>query len=149
MSESDSDSCSSTVGSLSDSDIEMLENLCLEGPVGFAYEPRILKTTETENKQQVAATNPGPDHNPDPRPDRLQNTDWCQCGNCTVMATSRECKCCHDESEIDNKILSDTVCVTQNPSLYNICVDYDALLVAMLLNAYARVETLQRPINSV
>ena len=27
---------------------------------------------------------------------RLANTDWCECGNCLVMPTARECICCRE-----------------------------------------------------
>lgn len=37
------------------------------------------------------------DGHPDPGPgDRRQHLDWCICGNCEVMPTTRECVCCRE-----------------------------------------------------
>ncbi len=149
-SESDSDAstsaCESDI-SLSDSDIDNMlgkTRLPSEGPEAYAFEPRVPRTKQ--NKKQVAAA---PDPEPDPRAHRLNNTDWCLCGKCTILPTSRECKCCHEENDVANKILKGTQCVTENQAFQNICMDFDALEVALLLIAHVRVDSLKRPLNSV
>ena len=36
--------------------------------------------------------------------DRLECTFWCSCERCQIMLTQRECVCCREQSEEENKI---------------------------------------------
>ena len=36
--------------------------------------------------------------------DRLEGTFWCSCERCQIMPTQRECVCCREQSEEENKI---------------------------------------------
>ena len=36
--------------------------------------------------------------------ERLSNLNWCLCGRCEVMETARECVCCVEEPESENKL---------------------------------------------
>ncbi|XP_038062598.1 P2X purinoceptor 7-like [Patiria miniata] len=40
----------------------------------------------------------------DDRRVRLQNTDWCSCGNCTIMESVENCLCCKEAPAIQQKI---------------------------------------------
>ena len=40
--------------------------------------------------------------------ERLQTTSWCSCGKCDIMPTSRECICCVEEPESENKLKGNT-----------------------------------------
>ncbi|XP_040265171.1 kelch repeat and BTB domain-containing protein 4 isoform X2 [Bufo bufo] len=53
---------------------------------------------------------------PRPTPDpegRLQNTNWCQCGQCTIMSEVEECVCCHELPATERFFQTDP-CVTQH-----------------------------------
>ena len=92
-----------------------------------------------------SGTESDPDHTPDPS---LGNTDWCSCGNCIPMLTARESICCQESGPLTPK-LSDGECITTNsPRFYWICMDVDALEVAMLSIADMKVDRLLRPIAS-
>ena len=36
--------------------------------------------------------------------DRLEGTFWCSCERCQIMRMQRECVCCQEQSEEENKI---------------------------------------------
>ena len=36
--------------------------------------------------------------------DRLENTFWCSCERCEIMPTQRECVCCLEQPEEENKM---------------------------------------------
>ena len=36
--------------------------------------------------------------------DRLEGTFWCSCERCQIMPTQRECVCCQEQPEDENKI---------------------------------------------
>jgi len=36
--------------------------------------------------------------------DRLQDTFWCTCERCEIMPMQRECVCCREQPEAENKI---------------------------------------------
>ena len=36
-------------------------------------------------------------------PERLVNVNWCTCGRCEIRETVRECICCLEEPESENK----------------------------------------------
>ena len=36
--------------------------------------------------------------------ERLLNLNWCLCGRCEVRKTARECVCCVEEPESENKL---------------------------------------------
>ena len=36
--------------------------------------------------------------------ERLLNVNWCLCGRCDVRKTARECVCCVEEPESENKL---------------------------------------------
>ena len=36
--------------------------------------------------------------------DRLEGTFWCTCERCEIMPTQRECVCCREQPEAENKM---------------------------------------------
>ena len=36
--------------------------------------------------------------------DRFEGTFWCSCERCEIMPTQRECICCREQSEEENKM---------------------------------------------
>ncbi|XP_068736723.1 P2X purinoceptor 7-like [Montipora capricornis] len=71
--------------------------------------------------------------------ERLQNTDWCTCGNCQRLQRVEECICC---SEIDCIVAKNNeaveheglteplVCITQHPGFNSVCLNHWVLQTA-------------------
>jgi hypothetical protein len=74
------------------------------------------------------------------------NTDWCNCNNCATMVLNSECVCCIEIAVIGHRILNG--CITSNPRFYGICLDSEALDVALLSMSFFRANTVIRPIPS-
>ena len=36
--------------------------------------------------------------------DRLEGTFWCTCERCEIMPTQRECVCCQEQRQVENKM---------------------------------------------
>ena len=36
--------------------------------------------------------------------DRLESTFWCSCERCEIMPTQKECVCCREQTEEENKM---------------------------------------------
>lgn len=67
----------------------------------------------------------------------LSSSDWCNCGECTLMHTDIECHCC-SESEIITKIRGSVDCITHHASFESVVINIDALNTArhhLILNA--------------
>ncbi|XP_053569488.1 uncharacterized protein LOC128659927 [Bombina bombina] len=47
--------------------------------------------------------------------ERVGNTDWCVCGNCQAMPTTRESICCRDVENIYSKIPDGSSCICEDP----------------------------------
>jgi len=140
---SESDTCFDSDSSQLESDEEIKEGR-VAGPIAYAFEPRVLRENYTQPKPRMAAP-----ADPDPRAHRLENTDWCKCGKCIIMATSEECICCQEIMNAACKIPPGKLCITDNPSFSHVCIDIEVLEVALLLMAFVRVDSLKRPINSM
>ena len=80
---------------------------------------------------------------------RLQNTEWCNCGRCVIMATGRECLCCQEMPILDGKLEEGRLtCVTENRYFNTLCIDREVLDVAMLQVHDVRGDMLVRPTPS-
>ena len=58
----------------------------------YRFEPERVRNAEdrgSENEEVI---------------DRLEGTFWCTCARCTTMPTQRECVCCREQPESENKI---------------------------------------------
>ena len=64
--------------------------------MGFQYEP----TRSTPCPLNDIPYNDDIDHEISNISERGNNSDWCDCGNCKVMPTSKECLCCTEVDEI-------------------------------------------------
>ena len=70
----------------------------MAGQSGYAFQPE-WNEEELEAQQEFgAAAAPAGEEVGVPAAEAgiLANTYWCQCGNCAVMPTARECICCHE-----------------------------------------------------
>ncbi|XP_078335853.1 P2X purinoceptor 7-like [Crassostrea virginica] len=62
------------------------------------------------------------------------DTKWCKCGNCIIMETTRECKCCVDIPEVSSRLKenesSSICCIIQHPSFKVNCLNQHVLEVS-------------------
>ncbi|XP_077320610.1 P2X purinoceptor 7-like [Lithobates pipiens] len=72
-------------------------------------QPSLLPNSETEEELRLQR--------------RLYSTDWCECGNCRVMPTARECVCCQEIANVKENIEEGSVCITQSTIFKNMVVD--------------------------
>ena len=64
--------------------------------------------------------------------DRLVNTDWCECGNCSSMTTPEECICCVEVPAVHSQMLSeDMQCITDSDIFISNCLNRHVLHVSM------------------
>ncbi|XP_075308525.1 uncharacterized protein LOC142369994 [Odontesthes bonariensis] len=54
----------------------------------YRFEPAIASDSGSESESESSGDDDGDG--------RLQNADWCQCGNCAPMPTRQECVCCRE-----------------------------------------------------
>ncbi|XP_035981315.1 uncharacterized protein LOC118556871 [Fundulus heteroclitus] len=60
----------------------------------------------------------------DDRSHRLTNTDWCKCGNCVIMPTVDECKCCTETHLVDQEVESAGLqCITLHEGFQGNCLN--------------------------
>ncbi|XP_035984146.1 P2X purinoceptor 7-like [Fundulus heteroclitus] len=58
------------------------------------------------------------------RSHRLTNTDWCKCGNCVIMPTVDECKCCTETHLVDQEVESAGLqCITLHEGFQGNCLN--------------------------
>ena len=58
----------------------------------YRFEPERVpnpEDSESENEQEN---------------DRLEGTFWCTCERCEIMPMQRECVCCREQPEVENKM---------------------------------------------
>ena len=122
------------------------------GPLGYALEPLIptneLDSDNSASDLQESELEESGDENPELG--RIGNTDWCTCQNCGLMPTVKESVCCQ-EMTLDHKLHlenEDLSCILKHPRFGWICLDSEALEVAMLSMADLKADHLHRPISS-
>ncbi|XP_071854150.1 P2X purinoceptor 7-like [Apostichopus japonicus] len=84
----------------------------------YQFEPEADESDSTTDSEGE------PDSHENPR--RLLNTDWCKCGNCAVMPSARECRCCHEASAVMEKNAEgegNSVCITEHQGFQPVCLD--------------------------
>lgn len=152
---------------LEDAESTASDNEEVLGPVGYDFEPIIAagEDDSTDNNSASGSEDTdslngveledSDDGDLDPQ-QRLGNTNWCDCQNCGQMHTAIESVCCKEMNAVQYKLNQldqgieeqDHPCITMTQRFHWICVDSDALEVAMLSMADVRAENVQRPINS-
>ena len=58
----------------------------------FRFEPERVPDAEDSESENEEAN------------DRLEGTFWCTCERCETMPTQRECVCCREQQESENKM---------------------------------------------
>ncbi|XP_062574142.1 P2X purinoceptor 7-like [Saccostrea cucullata] len=65
-------------------------------------------------------------------PNRLVNTDWCECGFCISMPTVDECICCKEIGAVQAEtVTGDHQCITESPIFTANCLNRHVLYVSM------------------
>ncbi|XP_071828109.1 uncharacterized protein [Apostichopus japonicus] len=56
--------------------------------------------------------------------DRLDGTHWVSCGQCAVMPTARECRCCREIEKVRNVMDEEgAACITLHPGFEAVCLN--------------------------
>ena len=61
--------------------------------IGYRFEPERVPNAEDRESENEEVN------------DRLEGTFWCTCEPCKTIPTQRECVCCREEPESENKKL--------------------------------------------
>ncbi|XP_033101508.1 P2X purinoceptor 7-like [Anneissia japonica] len=102
----------------------------------YAFEPVLQQDPQQQQFQRQ------PSSSSRPRLSRLNNTDWCRCGNCRPMPKEKECLCCHEGEDFSEK-MTDVDCILKNESFKKVCLDKEILEVVFA----SRKELLGEGIN--
>ena len=65
---------------------------------------------------------------------RLENLHWCSCGNCDVMETLMECRCCKESRDLLGEKLDLNSCITENSHFKDVCLQPHVLEAAYMQN---------------
>lgn len=147
------------------------------GPIAYAFEPiRIHSDNDQASSAESDSSICDTDSDVEDHGHRLGNSDWCKCKQCGPMPTVVESVCCQEIPALEPKLVNaeievaqdstcitenqeipasetelvhaDYTCITENTSFFWICLDLEALEVALLSMADVRADNLARPINS-
>ena len=114
-------------------------------PQPYAFEPRIRAADAA--KILIHQLNIENDNVVEDIENRLAALNWCTCGLCTMQVTARECICCHEIISIRTRI-NGIGCVCNDNRFNSICIDSEALEVALLSMAPFRTKKLMLPLPS-
>ncbi|KAI8493458.1 hypothetical protein Bbelb_288550 [Branchiostoma belcheri] len=68
---------------------------------------------------------------------------WCRCGNCRQMPTVRECVCCHDLTECEDRgVPDDIVCIVDDVNFNPCILNQDTLRMTMTNRATIMKKTI-------
>ncbi len=116
--------------------------------VGYAFEPINIaadagNANDSDENEEVFI---------EPAVNRLNNTDWCLCGHCSVatLSSNRECICCFEVESVRRRC--GAICITQLPRFTWFCTDSEALVLGLASMSATRANRvnniLARPIHS-
>lgn len=96
-------------------DEELLQDMQLNGAVGYRFEPTVDSSdaSETDSSESEADVPLDLVQN-----NRIGNTNWCTCGHCIIMPTDSESTCCKELGKVCEMIERDgleLVCVRDHP----------------------------------
>ncbi|XP_060072401.1 P2X purinoceptor 7-like [Ylistrum balloti] len=99
----------------SDYDTEVIERQA--GIQPYQFEPEV----DGESSPSSPASSTRSDDNAD----RLGSLDWCLCGNCSLMPTIEECRCCSEIHSVLNTKddIPGIQCITDHPGFGPVCLD--------------------------
>eukprot|EP00112_Aurelia_sp_Birch-Aquarium-sp1_P026496 Seg941.3 transcript_id=Seg941.3/GoldUCD/mRNA.D3Y31 product="P2X purinoceptor 7" protein_id=Seg941.3/GoldUCD/D3Y31 len=97
----------------------------------FMFEPGGEDNTDRESEQQ-STEDSSEEEEPDFNLERIGNTTWCECGNCTQMPTGRESLCCREILRVRLKAdENNLVCIADNDDFKVICLNQAVVLTAL------------------
>nr|XP_054750630.1 P2X purinoceptor 7-like [Lytechinus pictus] len=112
----------------------------MEGPRPYDFEPQYSAEEIAQRAEERRRTgcsserdNNGADvEPPPPPPDRLDNDNWCSCGNCRVMPTQIECICCHEIGNCRQFLSPSVNCIIDNEDFSKVCLERAVLRTALV-----------------
>ncbi|XP_041463372.1 P2X purinoceptor 7-like [Lytechinus variegatus] len=111
-----------------------------EGVKPYSFEPKYTAEEILERRRrrlsQSASAPPSPPA-PDPEGDRLDNNDWCFCGECTPMETVLQSRCCVELANCRTHLNESIPCITAHPDFMKVCLEKAVLRTALV----ARLDT--------
>jgi hypothetical protein len=118
--------------------------------IPYDYEPL---AENTENSQTEGSQGGPDDIHPlhfldDPDSDRLDNRNWCQCGNCEAMPTGKECFCCQELDALNDKFDTGINCICDHDDFETVCLHRAVLRTALSAMADVAAETVTEPLTN-
>ena len=78
--------------------------------------------------------------------DRVVNTEWCSCGTCGIMPTSKECLCCQEMDELD-WMLHGLRCIIQHEDFASVCINGGVPRTAVVEMVDVRQDSITQPLT--
>lgn len=119
----------------------------VDGPQPYAFEP----VAQQRNVRPVPMVRPNVEEareqpNPAlPRPNRLDNLDWCICQHCFNMPTERESLCCREVEPCVELLGQRNSCITETEDFRSACFCEASLKATLVLMRYTK--GLTRPLD--
>ena len=109
--------------------------------VAYNFEPEDLWSSSEEsdsddNDSQASFT------------ERLGNTSWCSCAKCVAMPRAIECTCCHELSEVEERLEKSRTCITSMEVFKTVCLDKDVLYTSLVTMHTVRGNEVRTPISN-
>ncbi|KAM7302003.1 putative serine carboxypeptidase CPVL [Ixodes scapularis] len=98
------------------------------GVAPYEDTPRKRRDASLPPSAPPAAEDSSPATPPPEPPRRVGDTNWCDCGRCTAMPTTRECFCCRELPQAVRKQPAE--CITVHTDFFKLCLDVAVLAVA-------------------
>jgi hypothetical protein len=113
----------------------------------YQFEP---KRSQPKQGQLQCDRDRSPVRRGDPNCRQLDDTTWCQCGHCAVMATATECVCCSELPRVRELCNADEikVCITELSQFEDICLRPHVLSTTLVLLHDVTASVLEDPISN-
>ncbi|KAM7312427.1 P2X purinoceptor 7 [Ixodes scapularis] len=98
------------------------------GVAPYEDTPRKHRDAFLPPSSSTAAEDSSPATPPPESPPRVGDTNWCDCGRCTAMPTTRECFCCRELPQAVRKQPAE--CIRVHTDFFKLCLDVAVLAVA-------------------
>ena len=117
----------------------------MAGPLPYDHDPRFTEEElrERENNVDSDADVSGSDGEnqaiglrrgePNVRPPRIDNTDWCICDLCIAMPKEMECICCNEVNNYVMFVNEKIKCITENSDFPSVCLNRGVLRTSLVM----------------
>ncbi|XP_070552819.1 P2X purinoceptor 7-like [Ptychodera flava] len=107
------------------------DSIRTSGPQPYRFEPTQRETPRLVQFPIQAAESNENEIPPDPpRPPRMGNRDWCQCGHCDTMNDEQSCICCCEVAKVNEEVdkwvstsRQSCDCITEHPGFDAVCLN--------------------------